>query len=276
MDKNMKKKGIVRIILLFAASLYFISICITYLTVSKSTGLTDMIMQEGYVVFWMAPIIAILFLAAAIYELAQRLRGHTPKGGRIVFTVLLIISVGFYLFWSATHSQIGSRRVPVAIENYDGEIAVPLLDTICPDEYALIQTEKEKRAEHGVPMSERHLVYQKSDAAEIITTQEHLKGDADEKTGIIEIAFYYTTTFYTRVTMEKYVDGLVQDWGKQHTDTGSKLQNGAVDGCNYQYLSGSTQYLILWDENSVITTEYSGSADLRDSLQAYAQAVLSD
>lgn len=63
------------------------------------------------------------------------------------------------------------------------------------------------------------------------------------------------------VTTEKYVEGLVQDWEKQLADTGSKPLSGTVDGCNYQYLSGSTQYLILWDGNSVITAEYSGAAE---------------
>lgn len=272
-NRSTVKKGLARIILLFVGAFCFLAVAVIILHTGKQAGMTDLVIRQGKAFFRLPLALAVLFLIAAYYELTQYRRDRIPKTGRTVLTVVLMAAVALYWGWNAIQ-MMGNQTAPVDMENYQGEVAAPLLDTVCPEEYECLMTALRKNAEQpGIHRGDRYVVYRKNGRAEVVATQEYMPGDYNEETGIVEPLFSYTTTLYAHLTSQEYIDGLVKDWNQRMAVTNDEYEAGMVDGCCYQYLKRDEQYLVLWDNNTVLTAQYRGAASLLDSLPSYANAL---
>lgn len=274
-NRSAVKKGIARIVLLFAGSFCFLAIAAIILHTGKQTGMTDLMIRQGKAFFCLPLVLAVLFMIAAYYELTQYRRGKTPKAGRTVLTMVLIASTALYWGWNAV--QMMGRSTPVDMDMYQGEIAAPLLDTVCPEESEYLTAHLRKDTEQpGIRMGDRYVVYHKNSRAEVISTQEYMPGDTNDENGIVQPRFSYTTTFYAHLTSQEYIDGLLKDWNQKLLITNDEHESGMIDGCCYQYLKRDEQYLILWDNNTVLTAQYRGTTSLLDALPAFADALSRD
>lgn len=200
--------------------------------------------------------------------LSARLRKKTI---RIVEAAVLIVSVSFFLAWGAAHGSTVSH-FPEDFTESPASITTPLLSTISPDEDSQVQVEL-KRAENGFSHAISHILYSKSDLAECAVVQQSLNGDFDSKTGIAPSLFYYTTTRYTNLAQSSISNAYSKEWLRLHVENNSITTKGKIGECKYMYVSGETQYLIMWTERAILTVEYSGSGILTDFLSEYACAL---